>query len=94
MQFSRRRSLLGIAATAAILLTGVGLGTSSPAIATSGEEAPASASAEPLAAPAPVNSTTTMNPVLVPGKYGSPFLASAIVEIDGPSNLSGQVVEL
>ncbi|WP_017792192.1 hypothetical protein [Leucobacter salsicius] len=94
MHYSHRRSLLGIAATAAILLTGVGLGASSPAIATSGEEAPASASAEPLAAPAQVNSTTTMNPVLVPGQFGSPFLATATVELDGPSNLSGQIVEL
>lgn len=35
-----------------------------------------------------------MNPVMVPGLYGSPFLASATIELDGPSNLSGQIVEL
>ena len=89
-----RRSLLGLSAVAALVLAGLGSVASAPALATPNAAAPMLAQPRTLAVPAPVNSTTRMEPILVPKEYGAPLLFSVTVELDAASNLSGQVVEL
>ncbi|WP_166644202.1 Ig-like domain-containing protein [Leucobacter luti] len=94
MHHVHRRSLLGLSAGAVLVLTGLWGVAGTPAFAAPSTGAMPLVQAQQLGAPAPVNSTTRLNPILIPKAYGAPFLFSVTVELDAASNLSGQVAEL